>query len=96
MKTSRLFISLVALFSAFSIARAAQYDQRVTSLATRGQVGTGNNVMITGFIVTDGAPKRILIRAVGQRSLIVVAAVPIVILEHELPAAVEHAQDRIG
>ncbi len=67
MKTSRLFISLVALFSAFSIARAAQYDQRVTSLATRGQVGTGNNVMITGFIVTDGAPKRILIRAVGQR-----------------------------
>jgi uncharacterized protein (DUF1800 family) len=67
MKTSRLFISLVALFSALSTARAAQYDQRVTSLATRGQVGTGNNVMITGFIVTEGAPKRILIRAVGQR-----------------------------
>jgi hypothetical protein len=67
MKTSRLFISLVALFSALSTARAAQYDQRVTSLATRGQVGTGSNIMITGFIVTEGAPKKILIRAAGPR-----------------------------
>ena len=72
MKTSSLFANPLARFAAALLivgcaAHAAQYDQRVTSLATRGQVGTGNNVMITGFIVTEGAPKRILIRAAGQR-----------------------------
>ncbi len=47
--------------------RAAQYDQRLANLSTRAQVGTGSNVMITGFVLQDGAPKRVLIRAVGAR-----------------------------
>jgi uncharacterized protein (DUF1800 family) len=47
--------------------RAAQYDQRLGNLSTRAQVGTGSNIMITGFFVQDGAPKKILIRAVGAR-----------------------------
>ena len=48
-------------------ARAAQYDQRLINLSTRAQVGTGSNIMITGFVVQDTAPKRVLIRAVGAR-----------------------------
>jgi uncharacterized protein (DUF1800 family) len=47
--------------------RAAQYDQRLANLSTRAQVGTGGNVMITGFVVQEGAPKRVLLRAVGAR-----------------------------
>ena len=46
---------------------AAQYDQRLANLSTRAQVGTGSNVMITGFVVQEGAPKKVLIRAVGAR-----------------------------
>ena len=46
---------------------AAQYDQRLANLSTRAQVGTGSNIMITGFVVQEGAPKRVLIRAVGAR-----------------------------
>ncbi|WP_414661300.1 DUF1800 family protein [Horticoccus sp. 23ND18S-11] len=46
---------------------AAQYDQRLANLSTRAQVGTGSNIMITGFVVQEGAPKRVLIRAIGAR-----------------------------
>jgi hypothetical protein len=46
---------------------AAQYNQRLGNLSTRAQVGTGSNIMITGFVVQDGAPKQVLIRAVGAR-----------------------------
>ncbi len=63
--------SLVVLFCAYAtapgLAWAQQYNQRVSNLSTRAQVGTGANIMITGFVVNEGAPKRILIRAVGQR-----------------------------
>ena len=56
-------VALVASGQAFS----AQYDQRLANLSTRAQVGTGSNVMITGFVIQDGAPKKVLIRAVGAR-----------------------------
>ena len=44
---------------------ASQYDQRLANLSTRGQIGTGTNIMITGFVVNDGAPKKVLVRAAG-------------------------------
>jgi uncharacterized protein (DUF1800 family) len=65
-----LRFALAALVSASAIvvpANAAQYDQRLSNLSTRAQVGTGSNIMITGFVVQDSAPKRVLIRAVGAR-----------------------------
>ena len=58
------FVS-AAVLAAPSLATAAQYDQRLANLSTRAQVGTGSNIMITGFVVNEGAPKKILIRAVG-------------------------------
>lgn len=50
-------------------ASAAEYNQRLANLSTRAQVGTGSNIMITGFAVQDqlGAGKQVLIRAVGAR-----------------------------
>ncbi|MES2695842.1 MAG: DUF1800 family protein [Verrucomicrobiota bacterium] len=69
MKTT-LRLALAAMMSAslFSpLGHSAQYDQRLANLSTRAQVGTGANIMITGFVVQEGAPKRVLIRAVGQR-----------------------------
>ena len=71
MKTmSRLTLSVLALLGAsvaVTPASAAQYNQRLGNLSTRAQVGTGANIMITGFVVQDGAPKQVLIRAVGAR-----------------------------
>jgi hypothetical protein len=35
------------------------------NISTRSRVQRGDNVMIAGFIVTGGAPKRVIIRAIG-------------------------------
>lgn len=37
---------------------------KMINIATRGQVGTGGNILIAGFVV-EGGPRRVLIRAVG-------------------------------
>ncbi|HZZ21010.1 MAG TPA: Ig-like domain-containing protein, partial [Opitutaceae bacterium] len=39
--------------------------QRLTNVSTRGQVGTGANVLIGGFSINGTAPKRLLIRGAG-------------------------------
>ncbi len=70
MKTNLRFASALLCCAATlipSVGFSAQYDQRLGNLSTRAQVGTGGNVMITGFVVQAGAPKRVLIRAVGPR-----------------------------
>jgi uncharacterized protein (DUF1800 family) len=46
-------------------ATAAEFDQRLINLSTRAQVGVGANAPVVGFVIGDGAPKRVLIRAVG-------------------------------
>ena len=38
---------------------------RLINLSTRGQVQTGDNVMIGGFIIGGATPKKVLVRAVG-------------------------------
>ncbi|MFZ9746990.1 MAG: DUF1800 family protein [Opitutaceae bacterium] len=67
LRLSPALLPVLALALAALPAPAAQYDQRLANLSTRAQVGTGSNVMITGFVVQQGAPKQILIRAVGAR-----------------------------
>ena len=39
----------------------------VANLSTRGMVGTGDNVLISGFVITstDSAPMRVVLRAIG-------------------------------
>ncbi len=39
--------------------------QRLINISTRGEVGTGENILIGGFIVTGNAPKKILVRGIG-------------------------------
>jgi uncharacterized protein (DUF1800 family) len=65
--TLRLALAAIAGALVLPPLSAAQYNQRLANLSTRAQVGTGGNVMITGFVVQDGAPKTVLIRAVGAR-----------------------------
>jgi len=38
---------------------------RLTNISSRGQVGTGENLMIGGFVVSGDQPKQLLIRGVG-------------------------------
>ena len=44
---------------------AAEFNQRLSNLSTRTQVGTGANVTVVGFVVGSGASKNVLIRAIG-------------------------------
>lgn len=37
----------------------------LVNLSSRGEVGTGDNLLIGGFVITGTSPKRILLRAVG-------------------------------
>src|SRR5262249_6480046 len=40
-------------------------DSRVVNISTRGQVGTGDDVMIGGFIVGGTEPSKVIVRAIG-------------------------------
>jgi hypothetical protein len=40
-------------------------DGYLRNLSTRGQVGTGTNLLIAGFVVAGNSPKQVLIRAIG-------------------------------
>lgn len=42
----------------------AEY-QRLIDISTRGEVGTGENVLIGGLVITGNSPKKVLIRGVG-------------------------------
>lgn len=48
-----------------TINAASTVSTRLTNLSTRGQVQTGNNVMIGGFAISGTAPQQVLIRARG-------------------------------
>jgi hypothetical protein len=54
----------VALIEAYETDTATP-AARFTALSARNQVGTGDNTLIAGFVVTGNAPKTLLIRAIG-------------------------------
>ena len=60
MKTLRFACLLVA-----SVGVAWSQSPSVSNLSTRAQVGTGGNIMITGFNIGPGTSKTVLIRATG-------------------------------
>jgi hypothetical protein len=41
--------------------------QRLVNLSTRGMVEAGDGVLIGGFVVTGGAPKKVLVRGIGPQ-----------------------------
>lgn len=64
------FYSRLALLSAlaaavFGTSVFGQEDPALLNVSTRGQVGTGDNVMIAGFIIAGTAPRRVAIRVTG-------------------------------
>jgi len=68
MNGNRVFVYslLAAIFSSSTwIAPAAAKTDRLLNLSSRAQVGTGANALVAGFVVGDGAPKQVLIRAIG-------------------------------
>ena len=44
---------------------AAATSPRAINVATRGEVGTGNNILIAGFVINGTASRRVLLRGVG-------------------------------
>ncbi len=56
-------VALVEVYDASDVPGAEA--QKVINISTRGEVGTGEKIMIAGFVVSGNAPKRVLIRAVG-------------------------------
>lgn len=60
-------ISSATLKSAAIAGQAYTYEgtQRIANISTRGYVGTGDNVLIAGFIISGSDPKQVLVRAAG-------------------------------
>jgi len=56
----------VALVEFYDLDAAVAFSpQKVVNVSTRGLVGTNQNVLIAGFVISGNAPKNVLIRAVG-------------------------------
>ncbi len=56
-------VALVEIYDADTLQPFS--TQKVTNVATRGVVGTGQGQLIAGFVVTGNTSKKVLIRAVG-------------------------------
>ena len=56
-------LKIIALIAFLAI--AARAESQLTNISTRGVVGTGDDVMIGGFIIGGTEPKTVLIRARG-------------------------------
>jgi uncharacterized protein (DUF1800 family) len=57
-------ILALAFFTTGAVS-AALDDSRLANLSSRAQVGTGANIMVTGFVIGEGGPKKVLLRAIG-------------------------------
>lgn len=69
----------VALVEVYDLDHAA--GTTMANIATRGTVGTGENVMIGGFIVLGSSPSRVLVRAIGPSLTTVAGALQDPVLE---------------
>jgi hypothetical protein len=56
-------VSLVEVYDAGTDTAAA--TPKLINIATRGRVGTGDDMLIAGIVVTGNSAKRVLVRAVG-------------------------------
>jgi hypothetical protein len=55
----------VVLIEVYDVTPGAAAGPKASNVSTRGLVGTGNNVMIAGFVVSGTATRRMLIRGAG-------------------------------
>lgn len=56
-----------ALVEVFDVSEAegADTDAQLANISMRGEVSTGDDVIIAGFVVSGDSPKRLLVRAIG-------------------------------
>ena len=54
-------VALIEVYDAESTQPATQ----IVNLSTRGFVGTGEDVLVAGFVISGSVPKRVLVRGVG-------------------------------
>jgi hypothetical protein len=52
-------------FTAAQSSGSSLSDGVLRNLSTRGQVGTGDGVLVAGFVINGSTPKHVLIRAIG-------------------------------
>lgn len=69
---------------------------RLVQLSTRMQVGTGNDVLIGGFIMRGPAPKRLMLRAIGPSTGLSGALADPVLELHDVTGAVTASNDNWG
>jgi sugar lactone lactonase YvrE len=56
----------IVLLEVYDMTSGSQLTTEViVNISTRGYVGTGDDVLVAGFVVTGNAPKRVLIRGIG-------------------------------
>lgn len=55
----------VVLIEVYDVTPGAAAGPKASNVSTRGLVGTGNNIMIAGFVVSGTASRRMLIRGAG-------------------------------
>ncbi len=58
----------VALLEIYDLDSASPINSKLANISTRGHVGTGNDVLIGGFIILQAQPKTVVIRAIGPSS----------------------------
>ncbi|MGH8020030.1 MAG: matrixin family metalloprotease [Opitutaceae bacterium] len=64
--TSKTGAEGVGIVEAYDLDSASNGTSRLINLSTRGYVDQGNRIMIAGFVVSGPAPRKYLIRAVGD------------------------------
>jgi sugar lactone lactonase YvrE len=64
-KNNTTGIALAEIYNATPDAVFTGTTPRLVNVSARTQVGTGDEILITGFVVTGTAPLRVLVRAVG-------------------------------
>lgn len=57
-------VVLIEVYDA-TAGQATATSPRASNVATRGTVGTGNNILIAGFVINGTASRRVLLRGVG-------------------------------
>jgi hypothetical protein len=63
--TSSAGVALVEVYDVDVAADAEATGRRLINLSTRGQIGTGDDIMIAGLVVSGTENKRVLIRGIG-------------------------------
>jgi hypothetical protein len=55
------------LIEVYDVSAATTATKQLVNISTRGTVGSGDDVLIGGFVITGDQPKRVLIRGIGPK-----------------------------